>query len=196
MDGAGGSLDLSVGDVAPPNPGPDTGTAATPTPIAPTTPSDRPHGPATAAPNAPKGPVTHGSGGVFKRATTGNTGDWWTWWSWNSEPYLRTGLVASFAATPGPADVASCDLTPKLAALLVGDDWRLVASGLVALARATPASQRERVAALVRTRLDHEQLLVREAAIVAAHHGDLAAPAAAERVFPARAVASPRCRSD
>jgi hypothetical protein len=111
--------------------------------------------------------VTHGSGAAFKRATTGNTGDWWTWWSWNSEPYLRTGLVASFAATPGPADVASCDLTPRLAALLVGDDWRLVASGLVALARATPASQRERVAALVRTRLDHEQFLVREAAIIA-----------------------------
>jgi HEAT repeat protein len=111
--------------------------------------------------------VTHGSGSTFKRATTVNIGDWWTWWSWNSEPYLRTGLVASFAATPGPADVASCDLTPRLAALLAGDDWRLVASGLVALARATPASQSERVAALVRTRLDHEQLLVREAAIVA-----------------------------
>jgi HEAT repeat protein len=178
MDEAGGSIPVGDGLVNP-NLGSKTGAGGTTGPAAPTTRPEGPHAPAT---HAPQAPVTRGSGGAFKRATTGGANDWCTWWSWNSEPYLRTELVANFAATPGPADVSACDLTPRLAALLVGDDARLVASGLVALARATPASQRERVAALVRTRLDHDQFLVREAAVVALgilRDGESVAPLAA-----------------
>src|SRR5262245_13173270 len=138
--------------------GPSTGGPTIP-PVPPKTGVNLP-GPAT--PPGASAPASRGGSATFKRATTGGASDWSAWWNWNSEPYLRSGLVASFAATPGPADVASCDLTPKLASLLVAEDPRLVADGLLALARATPPAQAERVAALVRKRLDDEQLLVRE----------------------------------
>ena len=139
--------------------------------------------------------LARGTGGVLKRATTGGVGDWNTWWNWNSEPYLHSRLVANFAATPGPASIAACDLTPRLAALLVGDDARMVASGLIALARATPESQCERVAALVRARLNDEQFLVREAAIVALgilRDSDSVAPLAARLMDGANAPCSER----
>src|SRR5262245_22219277 len=161
MDGAGGSSIPITGGGAPvlPNPG-DAAAPATPGSITPPPSPGRSTAPTTPPPHAP---ATRGSSGAFKRATTGGGGDWNTWWSWNSEPYLHAGLVASFAATPGPANVAAYDLTPKLAELVVGDDARMVASGLIALARATPEIQAERVAALVRARLDDERFLVREA---------------------------------
>jgi HEAT repeat protein len=191
MDGAGGSKTVDDGFFHPTNPSAP-GTRAPPMVGGPPTTPDHPTGPPTAPPNSP---ATRGSGGAFKRATTGGGGDWNTWWSWNSEPYLHADLVANFAATPGPANVAAYDLTPKLAALVVGDDARLVASGLVALARATPESQGERVAALVRARLNDERFLVREAAIVALgilRDADSVAPLAARLMDGAHVACSER----
>jgi HEAT repeat protein len=169
MDGAGGSTAIDPG-VAP-NKGDPTGPAdpmgkGPSNPNGPATKGGAQRGPPT-APTGPTGPATRGSGGAFKRATTGSHGDWRTWWNWNSEPYLRAGLRADFATTPGPADLDQIDLAPKLAALLAGNDERDVANGVVALARSTPATQSERIAAVVRTRLDDERVFVRDAVILA-----------------------------
>src|SRR5689334_15568605 len=106
-------MDGAVGSTVPPVPtdpgntvAPNTGHADGPADGAPPAKTSGAAAPSTGHPAPPatpppRAPTTRGSGATFKRATTDGGNDWNAWWSWNSEPYLRTGLVASFAATPG-----------------------------------------------------------------------------------------------